>query len=548
MSILGKAIGDKVITPVIKSCASFLPGQIIGIGEMFMGTLPTYNVKVYNGDINIKNYNSYTILKNIPISSLSSTTQSISLQEGDEVLLGKLNNDENSLVILNGGKAESKNIKTGGDGTGADNNKKIDTQGDASNYGGKGNVTTGNTDVTLAENGNPVWGTATSSFDMTTVFIRGDEDDPIPVETTWNGKTYKTGQVYTYMNWKTITSYNPDKSYTEQTSLQARLRKLAVENGHVSCNSSGFWMIGTRFVVAMTDWYAPLPAGDNGSYAVGSVCDICLRDGSVIPVIIGDIKSRGDSGRNNYGHMNGACIVEFITDWADGHDNVPYGAGVEKVINGGRYFDNTNLVFVKKIKIPSLFSYGTKIFIDPGHDNKSVDPGVTTSNKKENESDLVFDLAEALRNKLILNGYVVKMSKDTKDAVIGTTVDESAKLRASMAKEFQADLIVSLHCYNKGIMFAGPNIYYDSKKGGDSIKANNAKLEMEKDIKNVGVGIMNYEHKILKNTTYPGLLIEVGNISNPDDLKLIKDVDKYSTILSKAIEKAMSKTLSSLSI
>lgn len=339
MSLLSDTLKKNIVTTEIKSMASYLPGIIVGEGQILYGKIKTYNVKVYRGNIGINGYSSSTTHLNVPISSLNNTTKAVELSIGDHVLLGKLNNDENSLFIVNGGSGSNRSNSTGMDG----GNPEVYI------YTGTGEYITGTSDTKGDEKQRPIFGTAQSSFGSN-VFIRGDSDDPLPETTVFNNKTYKIGETYTYMNWDRVTSYKAGGTKEDNSgSRQALLRWTAVNAKHAKLFGEGYWMIGNRFCVAMTDWYANIPKGNDGSAAVGSICDIYLRDGTIIPIIIGDIKAKGDSGRNVYGHNNGACVIEFITNWPDGHENYPAGPGVKMVVNGGNYFDDPNLAFVEKL-------------------------------------------------------------------------------------------------------------------------------------------------------------------------------------------------------
>ncbi len=138
------------------------------------------------------------------------------------------------------------------------------------------------------------------------------------------------GSVHTYMGWQKITS---------TTSTQYKLREKAGMN----FDAEGFGKINGRYVIACTTTFGK----------VGDYVDFYQEDGTIIPCIIGDIKSRNDAGCNKWGHNNGHCIIEFIVDmdtwYNSGHPNPgtsgchpEWNKNLTKAVNGGSYFDNPN--------------------------------------------------------------------------------------------------------------------------------------------------------------------------------------------------------------
>lgn len=134
------------------------------------------------------------------------------------------------------------------------------------------------------------------------------------------------GSVHSYMGWQMITS---------PSSEQYKLREAAGMN----FDNEGFGIIDGRYVIACTTTYG----------RVGDYIDFYQEDGTVIECIIGDIKNQDDAGCNEWGHLNGTCIIEFVVDkdmWYDGHANPgttschpEWNQNLTKAINGGNYFD-----------------------------------------------------------------------------------------------------------------------------------------------------------------------------------------------------------------
>lgn len=128
------------------------------------------------------------------------------------------------------------------------------------------------------------------------------------------------GKYYTYMRWDAITNMDTE---------QGRLIKAAGKN----YDSEGYGKIGSRYTLAMTSTFGK----------IGDYVDVYMSNGRVIHGIIADEKSQqytswDHNPANKWGHDNGQCIVEWVTNWRN-HDNPKSDGTVEKVVNLGSYFD-----------------------------------------------------------------------------------------------------------------------------------------------------------------------------------------------------------------
>lgn len=135
------------------------------------------------------------------------------------------------------------------------------------------------------------------------------------------------GKYYTYMNWDTITNMN---------TRQGDLIKSAGKN----YDSEGYGKVGERYALAMTSTFG----------AIGDYVDIYMADGRIIHGILADAKSQqyvpwDHNPANKWGHNNGQCMVEFVTNWKR-HANPPGNGGVLKVVNVGNYFGNPSFAGV----------------------------------------------------------------------------------------------------------------------------------------------------------------------------------------------------------
>ena len=99
------------------------------------------------------------------------------------------------------------------------------------------------------------------------------------------------GTCFTFMGWQKI---------EDETSEQYFLR----ENYGMNFDDEGFAKIKDRYVVATTDKYGE----------VGTCIDVVMQDGQIVKCVIGDIKNQKDKTCNEWGHLDGQCVVEFVVD------------------------------------------------------------------------------------------------------------------------------------------------------------------------------------------------------------------------------------------
>ena len=147
------------------------------------------------------------------------------------------------------------------------------------------------------------------------------------------------GKNHSYMGWQMITS---------PSSPQMQLINTVFPNGldDSSFDDEGFGKINGRYAIACTYTFGN----------VGDYIDWYKEDGTIIKSIVCDIKNQNDSGCNEWGHLSGAVIVEFVVDkrsWypesGNGYHVNPGtaschpewgGIPIVKAVNHGSYYDN----------------------------------------------------------------------------------------------------------------------------------------------------------------------------------------------------------------
>ncbi len=185
---------------------------------------------------------------------------------------------------------------------------------------------------------------------------------------------------------------------------------------------------------------------------------------------------------------------------------------------------------------------GFKILIDPGHGD--ADGGTLGVNTRRPEKEVNLEIALKVRALLEEAGATVIMTRDS-DAAIGglpETAEQQAKKDADMEKRQQiikdanADLLISIHQNNfEDNAVRGPQVFFRTdRKGGEEFakcmqSVLNEELEIEKPrAANSG------RFLVLSPGEQPGVIVECGFFSNPEEEKILQD-ESYQNKLSSAI-------------
>lgn len=177
---------------------------------------------------------------------------------------------------------------------------------------------------------------------------------------------------------------------------------------------------------------------------------------------------------------------------------------------------------------------GRVIFVDPGHGGR--DPG--TSYGKLEEKDIVLEISNILRDQLMAKGAVVYMTRES-DVDLSSKWDERKKRgdlyrRILMYKKYGAELYLSIHInYYSNSSESGAEVLYnpinpENKIFGEILMKNfKTALGSRRKLKKTDL-------YMYKNTTVPGVLIECGFLSNPNERYLMQR-ESYQKKLSKVI-------------
>lgn len=191
-----------------------------------------------------------------------------------------------------------------------------------------------------------------------------------------------------------------------------------------------------------------------------------------------------------------------------------------------------NISIISYVKGENLDLIGKVIYIDPGHGG--IDPGATY--KDIYEKDINLSIALKLKKELENNGAIVYLTRyDDIDLSISSNNHKKSDLnnRVRAINNSNADLFISIHLNSYGTSWHGVQIFYDDNNSTNEVLAS----IMDKNIKNLN-GNRTYKKKnnlyLLKNIKIPGILVEVGFLSNENERYLLTN-SKYQEKVSKSL-------------
>ena len=161
---------------------------------------------------------------------------------------------------------------------------------------------------------------------------------------------------------------------------------------------------------------------------------------------------------------------------------------------------------------------GKVIYLDPGHGG--IDSGTTY--KKIYEKDINLILCKKLKKTLESIGATVYLTRDTdKDLALHNAKNRKRSdliSRAYLINKTKPDMYISIHVnYLSNTKYKGLQIFYNNKNKQNELIATSLTKYIKEKTWNVREPKLNNTYYMYKNITEPGVLIEVGFMSNPDD-------------------------------
>ena len=165
-----------------------------------------------------------------------------------------------------------------------------------------------------------------------------------------------------------------------------------------------------------------------------------------------------------------------------------------------------------------------KIFIDQGHN--PTNPNAGAEGQGLREQDLVYEIGVLTADLLRQNpNFEVRLSRNSPDEILGTTVGESLASRVGAANSWGADYFVSLHANASTIPSASGNeayVYSYDSPAFEFAQSILYGLTEYTGIQSRGV----FERPtlyVLRRTAMPATLVELGFITNPSDAMLMSE-------------------------
>ena len=164
-----------------------------------------------------------------------------------------------------------------------------------------------------------------------------------------------------------------------------------------------------------------------------------------------------------------------------------------------------------------------KIYVDQGHNPRDYNTGAEGNGYYE--QDITYEIGKRLYDLLASNpNFTPKLSRPTQSTILGTTNSTSLTERVREANAWGADLFLSLHTnasVNPGANGAEALIYSRSSDIAYGVATDVLEeLTLVTGLRNRGV-IERPGLYVLRRTSMPAVLVEMGFITNPDEAELM---------------------------
>jgi len=201
-----------------------------------------------------------------------------------------------------------------------------------------------------------------------------------------------------------------------------------------------------------------------------------------------------------------------------------------------------SIVSISKVYaiINSYTLLGKIIYIDPGHGGK--DSGTTYKNILEKDINLI--ISKKIEKYLTEKGATIYLTREIDKDLSTTTVNRKRNdltNRAKLINESNCDMYISIHLnYISNSKWQGLQIFYNNKNKENELIATKITSYLKDYSSNIREPKKENIYYMYKQIKVPGILIELGFLSNPNDrYRLTKEEyqDKLAQNIADSIEK-----------
>ena len=203
-------------------------------------------------------------------------------------------------------------------------------------------------------------------------------------------------------------------------------------------------------------------------------------------------------------------------------------------------------IFISILSISKVYAQildytllGKTIYIDPGHGG--IDSGTTYKNIYEKDINLI--MSKKIEKYLISKGATVYLTRETDKDLSKTTKNRKRNdltNRAKLINNTNPDMYISIHLnYISNSKWQGLQIFYNNKNKENENIANKLTTYLKEYTSNIREPKKENIYYMYKQIKVPGILIELGFLSNPNDrYRLTREEyqDKLAQQISNSIE------------
>lgn len=174
---------------------------------------------------------------------------------------------------------------------------------------------------------------------------------------------------------------------------------------------------------------------------------------------------------------------------------------------------------------------GRIICVDPGHGG--YDPGTIRNGIQE--KDIVLKIALYLRDYLQQGGAWVVLTREKDLDFLEITAGPKKRLdmknRCQIIEEGGGELLISIHanCISSSI-WRGAQVFYREGSEEGKLLASAIQNELIRILKNTDREAKSGDYYILRETSIPGVIVEAGFLSNPEEAELLNSPEYQKKI------------------